>query len=271
VRGTRAVSAAISVLCVVPAAIFVGQLFFSDSRLYARLAGDPLIYLGTLTKLVLLALAGALAVACAARFEAGNPARPAWRLLSTGLLLLFLGQLSLAPYQLFLRIPIPFPSWGDIFFVLAYPLLIASVIACIHAYDAAGFPTGSRAGKLALGLGVAAASAITGIVILGPVVAAPAPLLEKLLNVFYPVMDFVLLVPTALLIRMTLLFRGGRVWKVWLAVLGGFVFLALGDILFSYLQALGHQKLDPLVDATYIVAYGLLAKGLVYQRELLSS
>jgi hypothetical protein len=102
-------------------------------------------------------------------------------------------------------------------------------------------------------------------------VLAPAPALEKFLNVLYPMMDFLLLIPTALLIRITLRFRGGEVWKVWLALLAGFVFLSFGDILFSYLQALGHQKLDPLVDAMYILAYGLLAKGLLYQRELLSA
>src|SRR5262249_12953806 len=239
---------------------------FSDTAFYARLAGDPLIYLGTLTKLVLLALAAGLAISCSTRFEPGNPVRPAWRLLSTGLLLLFLGQFSLAPYQLFLRIPIPSPSWGDILFGLAYPLLTASVIACIRAYDAAGFPTGSPASRWAVGLGVAAASAIIGVVILRPVVVAPAPWLEKFLNVFYPVMDFLLLIPTALLIRMTLLFRGGQVWKVWLAVLGGFVFLALGDILFSYLQALGPPKLGPPVGAPLLLPLGPPGKGPLQHR-----
>jgi hypothetical protein len=265
------VSLAVWLLLVVPTAVFLGQLLFPDAPLYARLAGDPLIYLGTLSKLALLGLAMRLAWDCAARFEEGNLVRPAWQLLAAGLLLLFLGQLSLAPYQLFLRIPIPFPSWGDVLFVLAYPLLIASLAGFIRAYDAAGYPVGTPGERWAVGLGVAAASAILGIVILRPVVLAAAPALEKFLNLFYPTMDFLLLVPTALLIRTTLAFRGGKVWKVWLAVLAGLVFLSLGDILFSYLQALGQQKLDPLVDALYIAAYGLLAKGLLYQRDLLSA
>jgi hypothetical protein len=271
VSRTRGVSLAVWLLLAVPTAIFLGQLLFPDAALYARLAGDPLIYLGTLTKLTLLGLAAWLGWGCATRFETGNPIRPAWQLLSFGLLLLFFGQLSLAPYQLFLRIPIPFPSWGDVFFVLAYPLLIAAVIAFIRAYEAAGYPIGAPAERWVVGAGMGLLSALVGGWILRPVVLAPAPALEKFLNVLYPMMDFLLLIPTALLIRITLRFRGGEVWKVWLALLAGFVFLSFGDILFSYLQALGHQKLDPLVDAMYILAYGLLAKGLLYQRELLSA
>ena len=62
-------------------------------------------------KLVCL-LAGAVwAFACRDRLEAGNPARPAWFLLSLGLLATFAGQLCLAPFQLvFGETPFPGPA-----------------------------------------------------------------------------------------------------------------------------------------------------------------
>ena len=53
-------------------------------------------------------------LACRDRLETDNPARPAWFLLSLGLLSTFAGQLSLAPFQLVLG-ETPFPTPGDIF------------------------------------------------------------------------------------------------------------------------------------------------------------
>jgi hypothetical protein len=89
--------------------------------------------------------------------------------------------------------------------------------------------------------------------------------------VAYPVLDLVLLIPTALLTRITVALRGGAAWKIWTGLLGGFVFLCLGDVLFAYLSALGRAGLDPLIHAMYILSYALLARGVLYQRELLRS
>ena len=78
----------------------------------------------------------------------------------------------------------------------------------------------------------------------------------------------VLLIPTVLLLRITLRFPGGAVWRVWIALLGGFVFVCAGDILFAWFTGFSMPRLDPLVDLMYIVGYGCLALGAAYQREL---
>jgi hypothetical protein len=108
-------------------------------------------------------------------------------------------------------------------------------------------------------------------VILRPVVQATSPGLEKFLNIAYPVLDFVVLIPAVLLLLITLRFRGGEVGRIWLAILVGFVFSCLGDILFAYLAGLAQQHLDPVVDAIYILSYACLARGVMYQYELLTS
>jgi len=90
-----------------------------------------------------------------------------------------------------------------------------------------------------------------------------------LLNVLYPILDFVLLIPTVLLIRISLRFRGGAVWKVWATLLGGFLFLCAADILFAYFSQLDRTELVDLVDVTYLLSYGFFALGVLYQRELL--
>ena len=226
--------------------------------------------LGAIVKLGFLLLAAVFGWRTARAFEDGNPVRPAWRMLALGMLAFFLAQLTYAPYQVVLNEDPPYPSVADVLFMLAYPLLIAALFAFIRAYRDAGYPVGSAGSRWALGAAVAAACAAIGWVILGPVVRADTPPLETVLNVAYPVLDFVLLVPTALLIRTTAALRGGAAWKVWAALLAGFVFLCVGDVLFAYLGVLGVHGVDPLIHAMYILSYGLLARGVLYQHELVS-
>ena len=260
--------ALVTALC---AALFVGQAAFPQARLYtsdgyARAA----FVMGSTLKPLLLLLSALWAWACTRRFEGENPIRPAWRRLSLGLTFLLVGQLVLACYQLFLHVPIPFPSGADLFFVVAYPLLVSALVAFIRAYEEAGFPTGPPGERRAIGAITALVCVLVAVPLLGPVLAANVPLLEKLLNLLYPLLDFVLLVPTVILIRLSLRFRGGPVGRIWLLLLFGFVFLCFGDVLFGYLSALGQTALDPLVDGMYILAYGFVAGGALLQLRLLT-
>jgi len=254
------------------AALFAGEVLFPETIAYrAVLTPHVLQVVGALSKLASLLLAAVFAWTSARAFEPGNPVRPAWRLLAAGLLAFFLGQLTFAPYQLVLNQDPPFPSVADVFFMLAYPLFVVALFAFIRGYQEAGYPAGTPASRWGLAAAVAVAGAAAGYFVLRPVIAAPAPRLALILNVAYPVLDLVLLIPTALLTRITIALRGGAAWKIWAGVLGGFVFLCLGDVLFAYLSALGREGLDPLIHAMYILSYAMLARGIFYQRELLRS
>ena len=44
----------------------------------------------------------------------------------------------------------PFPTLGDIFYVLAYPFLIAALLVFLNAYREAGLPMGSLAERALL-------------------------------------------------------------------------------------------------------------------------
>jgi len=250
-------------------ALFVGWAIFPGSALYtAVLTPHRLLVLASFLKLVYL-LAGAVwAFACRDRLEPENPARPAWFLLSLGLLATFAGQLSLAPFQV-ARNETPFPSTADLFFLLSYPLLIAALLVLLHAYREAGLPMGSVVERTAIVGAVALLAALLVGPILEPVAATGGPLLERILTVAYPVLDLVLLLPLALLLRITLRLRGSRAGEVWLLLLTGFVFVCAGDICFAYFQSLGEAHLDPFVHATFVLAYGLVAGGAHRQLELL--
>jgi hypothetical protein len=234
------------------------------------LTPDLLVALAAIVKMAAL-LGGALAAfACRDRLEPGNPARPAWALLSAGLFATLVGQMSLAPYQL-LGNETPFPSVGDIYFLLSYPFFIAAFLVLLRAYRESGFPMGTPAERLAILCGVALAAAAAGFVVLKPIAGAGSELLERILNVAYPALDLVLLLPLALLLRIALRLRGSHVGDVWAVLLLGFVCLCASDALFAYFSALGEQHLDPYVHGAFLLSYALIAGGAYRQLQLLRS
>lgn len=253
----------------VAAAMCAGWAAFPSSSLYTHvLTPHVMLVLASALKLSYLLGGTVFAFQCRDLLEPGNPARPAWLLLSLGLLSTFAGQLCLAPFQL-ARNESPFPSVADMFFVLAYPLLVAALLVLLHAYREAGLPVGSAAETAGILAGVGLVALVVVLAILRPVAAAGGDLLDRILNVSYPVLDLVLLFPLALLLRVALRLRGSRAGEVWLLLLGGFVFLCAGDVCFAHFQSLGEVHLDPYVHATYLLGYGLIAGGAHRQLELL--
>jgi hypothetical protein len=239
------------------------------SQLRPWLPPPVLTWVGAAIKLTCLGVAAFMSLRASSSFEPGTLTRRAWRLLGLGFAGFFLGQLCLTPYQLTVG-SAPFPSVGDVFFVLAYPFFIASLFVFVRAHEEAGYPLGTPAGRRLTALGVAAAALVVAFPVLKPILEAPASPMATFLNLAYPSLDLVLLVPTALLIRITLPFRSGGVGKVWVALLGGFLALCAADIGFAYFSALGQQALDPLLNAMFVLAYGLMARGVMRQRRLVA-
>jgi hypothetical protein len=107
--------------------------------------------------------------------------------------------------------------------------------------------------------------------LLRPIVQAETSPLERALNLAYPISDLVLMVPAVLLLITARKFSGGRVARVWFALLLGLVVLAGGDVAFAYLTSMGQEHLDPLVDFLFLASYVILARATLYQVELLGS
>jgi hypothetical protein len=271
VKRKAPVDLALSGVMALAAAIFVLRLLDRDLSLFRTLDDTFLLRSASVLKLAFLLLGTWLAIRNAARFGADNPIRPAWLLLGLGLAATLLGQAVLACYQLSPAAKTPFPSAADGFFLLGYPFLVAALVFFGRAYERAGYDLGSSASRWMAGLLVSAVGLVVAAVVLRPILTRPAPPVEMFLNVAYPVLDLVLLVPTVLLFRASLPLRGGGVWKAWAALLVGFFFMSVGDVLFAYFQALGATVIDPLVHVTYLLSYGFLALGVTRQSRLLAS
>ena len=258
---------AITTMVIVVALGFMARQFAQQS-----IGGDAaterlFLITGALTKLIALGVAALSAWRVAAGVAREGSARTGWLLLACGLTALALGQAVLTRYQVVRNIS-PFPSAADILFVLAYPLLIGSMIAFLRSYAASGFPTRDLP---ILAVIAAIAAIVIAVPLLAPIVRSSGTTLDKALNIAYPALDLILTVPAVLLLRSTSRFRGGAVWKVWAALLAGILLTAAGDIAFAFLTVLGQTHLDPAVHALYILAYGALAAGVLYQSELMQA
>jgi hypothetical protein len=251
------------------AAVFVGQTISALAPLYeSALTAGVLLRLGGSTKLLLLFLSWWSAHRIASGLESDNPARTPWRLFALGLGCFFLGQAVLSSYQL-LRGESPYPSPGDVFFLAAYPLLVLSTIGLIRAYRESGYPVGTPRELAGIVFGLAVVFAVLGVLLLRPILLGSGPRLERLLTAGYPALDFVLLIPILLLLRISSRFRGGSIFRAWGALLVGLIALCAADILYAYFAVMDVHRLEPLVDAAYVVSYLLLALGTEEQRRLL--
>jgi hypothetical protein len=241
--------------------LFVGWGLVPRAAVFTSVLSPPrLVALASVVKLLLLVLGAACSWQSRRHLDADNPVRSAWAWLAAGLSANVLGQAMLARYQL-LGQESPFPSVGDVFYLLAYPLLGVALLQFVRAYHDAGYPMGSRGDRARLLALTAAVCAALSFIVLRPVVLSDLPPVEKALTAAYPLLDMALLVPLALLLRTTWHFRGGSVGTAWMAVLTGIVFMCAGDVLFAYFTALGQTGLDPFVHGAYIMAYGLIAAG----------
>jgi hypothetical protein len=252
--------------------VLVAKAFAPEAALYRDWLGEVVILrMGAVTKLFFLATATVFSHRIATSLEADNPARRAWRLLGLGLLGFLVGQSSLGFYQIVLGRASPYPSAGDVAFMAGYPFLLAAFWSFVHAYRESGLPVGSAREHLILavvaGLGFAGVAAI----VLRPILVASAPPLEKFLNTAYPAFDFLILIPLLILLRITLPFRGGQVWTIWAALLGGFACMCAGDILYAYFSSLGKTWLESLLDALFILAYVLIARATWKQLEAINA
>lgn len=254
------------------ALVYLPKAVWPTADIYTtELSPRRLEVFGVVVRFVLLAIGGVYGTLAALHLERSNPARTAWMLFGAWLSFFAIGQAGLAYYALVLHATPPLPSPGDYAFLLGYAFGIAGAIASVRVYRASGFPIGSKAQHAAIAAVAAILFVAIGVPLLDPIVHANVAFGERAINTAYPVLDFAALTICAVLIRIGLAFRGGKIWTVWGAILAGWVFMAAGDVLFAYLSEIKKDALTPLVDLTLTLGYFFAAVGTRFQFELIRS
>jgi hypothetical protein len=264
---SRSIGVVVGVVGLSAAVCLTSWLAPAGSWLAAALSPEAVLAITAPVKLAFLAAAAWWALGVRDRLEDGNPARRSWGLLSLGFLGLLAGHLTLAPEQV-LHGTTPFPSAADLFFIPAQASLVVAFAGFLRAYRASGLfvDPGRRRATALLVLAVLAVAAVAA----WPIVRAPGTALERALGVAYPALDLALLVPLALLVRLTNRMLGSEIWKVWATLLTGFLCFAAGDVLFAWVSALGLGGVGALMGLPYLLAYGLAAAGTRLQLRLVA-
>lgn len=214
---------------------------------------------------------GVLAARIARTLERENRARPAWTLLSAWLLLFAAGEAVLGAYKYAAFVEPPVPSAGDALFLLGYAALLGAGAWFVRVYATSGFPLGTAREAWTVGGVTSGVLALVGALTSGALLRPGPTDAAEIVALAYPVLDFAVLVPTALLLAMTLRFRGGRVWVVWAFLLSGFVVLSAADLLFAYQAVRPAAWVDSLQSVTFIAGYTLTAVGVSLQRRLVTA
>lgn len=203
------------------------------------------------------------------RLDADNAARMPWLLISAGFAAFAAGESVDAYYELVGRNR-PFPSPLDAVFLAAYVLIGLAFVSFVRTYlqsELSGDGRRHRRPTLVFG----AALAAVGVAITYLLLTGAGALAERLVAAAYPVLDLLALVPAFLLMRITLEFRGGALWRVWASILAGFVLTCAADFLFAYFTVRGTDGQDALMEALYLLAYAAFWRGSRVQDGLLSS
>jgi hypothetical protein len=225
---------AIVAFAVLAAGFYLSQWWWFRTELFtvvlsrARIA--PFV---SLAKLVPQALGSYYAGRRARHYGKATPIRRAWTLMSAWLGCWFLGQLTLCWYVVLTHQPPPVPSLADGLFILGSCLLFSALLTFVSVYRASGSAVGSRRQHGLVVLVTCAVFSVIGYRILVPIAEEGAPLVQRTLNLAYPVQDLLLLAAISILCRITLGFRGGQVWRVWGSILTGILCATGGDVVFA--------------------------------------
>jgi hypothetical protein len=217
-------------------------------------------------QVVLIALAARSTAVVHRRLDPYNPARTPWLLISGGFAAFAVGESVDAFYEI-VGTNRPFPSWLDAVFLGGYVLIGLAFVSFVRTYlrsELSGDAGRHRAPTFAF----AAVLLAAGVVIVRLLLAGDGPLPERLVAGAYPVLDLLALVPAFLLMRITLEFRGGALWRVWASLLAGFVITCAADFLFAYFTVRGTSGHDALMEALYLLAYGAFLRGSRLQEGL---
>ena len=194
----------------------------------------------------LLAIAAPIAIVVGVRRY-----RPAlyhhWLLLAGGLVLWGVGDGYWDAYRWILGRQAPYPSFADVAYLCAYPLLIGGVLVLFRGW---GRP---RIGDLLDGAIIAAAASLVAApVLLQPLFAAGSSAFETAIVIGFPVGDSLMA-----LVLVQLLFRAGIRNVALRFFMVGMVALLIADAVYSYLNVHGGYSSGMVIDAGWLTNYAL--------------
>jgi hypothetical protein len=256
--------------------IVAGALLLVNLVVYATRVGGPVVLNWTSSLLPVGCAAVGIAgiMSAVLSLKAWDRTKVAWLLLAVGMALSAAGEISYFALDAIMGVDVEAmgSSVADVFWMAAYLPYLASLFILLDGYRRSGLPMGrARKFSLAIVAGFLAAAAIA-IWLLVPILEdGETGLLEKVVYLFYPIGDFLLLVPATLLILVTAQFGRGLVSVPWKCVAVAFLLWGAADIVYSYLAWNELYGDGNLIDAFWNVSYLLIGAAGLQQKNVLRS
>lgn len=177
-----------------------------------------------------------------------------------GMLLWFLGDAAWALYEIGLRVPVPYPSLADVFYLAGYPALAVGAIGLLWNFK----ELVDRKRVAVSTLLAVSVMSVTIISLLGPLLEESTDLLMAAFDVAYPILDMVVLIPSIFLV-LNNPFRGGTLAQSWIWISIGIALTTIADIFFSQGTLAGWYYSGHPVELFYL--WGYVSMGLGFQTQ----
>lgn len=180
--------------------------------------------------------------------------------LTLGIICWFIGEVLWDYYELILKIN-PFPSIADIFYILAYPLML---IGLVHEIKISGI-SWKKIYPAIVFLLVIISVLFTTVVLYFGVYLAYNPqetLLTNSIAMSYGIGDLLLIIANIFVLILAWEFRGGKLSRTWFGLFIGFIVMLIADILFGiytdqYKAQIGIYRYS--IDSLYMLSYLIMA------------
>jgi diguanylate cyclase (GGDEF)-like protein/PAS domain S-box-containing protein len=193
-------------------------------------------------------ISGTSAIAILVGIRIHRPAAAwAWRWFAIGQALFFLGDVYTYSYPLLIGHEVPFPSAGDVLYILVYPALMTGVLLAVRRRN----PQGDRAGVIDALIITVGIALLSWVFLMAPYVhdATLSPL-AKVVSIAYPLGD-VLLLAAAL----RLAFDGGQRRGSFVLLAASVGALLATDAAYGYALLAGTYNHQLIYDAGWLAYY----------------
>jgi hypothetical protein len=200
-------------------------------------------------------LAFSAAFYAARTYHLNNPHGQSLVLLASGLFCLFVGELLFFLFQFAFDID-PYPSAADVFYLAAYPLLFLGFMREVATHKI-NWSRSNKFSDLMATLFVLALAVIVCYFGIYLAYNAGDSVLGNVIGMGYGVVDLIILVPVLFILKMTLDYRGGKLFTSWTLILLAVMLMMAGDILFSIFKD-NYTALEypyTLIDIIWVASY----------------
>jgi hypothetical protein len=197
-------------------------------------------------------------------YSQGDVPRKAWMIFGVGMLIWASAQLLVMYFETVLQ-TIAHGSIADIFWIIGYVLFLAGLVLLLKSFTRTGLPIGSSHSYFIQGGIFLLAFIALGWVVILPVLRSPNRLVFlNMLDIGYPLLDFLLILVCSFLLRFSWILRGSGLSRSWILLCAGFAIVAFADFCLAYASDV-NSFLNRILDPIYFTAYFLIALSGAYQ------